>query len=77
MVVTRAARLRSRPEGKASSRCITTATGTVPRIVPGTLSHGVPVLTSADTSQLTAPATSRAPMRLLGRRHHATSPAAA
>jgi hypothetical protein len=77
MVVARAARVRSRPEGKASSRWITTASGTTLTITPGTLSTGVSVLASPAISKLIAPATSRAPMRLLGRRHHATSPATA
>jgi hypothetical protein len=74
--ITREARVGSRPEGKACKRCTTTAIGTVATIVPTATSTGGSTLAKDASSQPKEPKINNAPIRLLGRRRHATRPAA-
>ena len=67
---------RKRPAGNASSIHTTITIGTVASTVPTTDRLTTSVLASATTSHVALVATMMAPRRLLGRRHHATRPAA-
>jgi hypothetical protein len=67
----------SRPEGKACRRRTTTASGAVARTEPTAMRAGDVVLARLAPSHANPPPTMSAPIRLLGRRHHASSPAVA
>ena len=66
----------SRPDGNASTRCTTTATPSVDENWPTTTSNSLSTLWRPASSQAQAPSTRIGPTRLLGRRRHASMPAA-